>query len=210
MSFLLTAYNAPFLFALIGSVLFALLQILGGFGDADGDVDVDADIDADIDFSGDFMEDLLSILGVGRVPVMLIIMTFLGMFGLIGLLINAINRQLIANFSAFSIAGALIGSFLLAFFITGRISRGIAKLIPDNSAAVSFEQLVGRIGLVSSTSVSTTYGRVLVRDIHGTNHTVYAIVAAGEPVPERSEVALLSYDPGRRCYIVKPISRAHV
>jgi hypothetical protein len=204
MNFLLEAYNVPFLFALGGCVVFALLQIVGGFGDADGDMDIDAD--ADIDFSGDFMDDMLSILGVGRVPMMLIIMTFLGTFGLIGLLLNTINRQTIANFSALSISGALLGSLLLAFFITGRISRGIAKLIPDNSAAVSFEQLVGRIGTVSSPSVSTTYGRVQVRDIHGTNHTVYAMLAAGEPIPERSEVALLSYDTARRCYIVKPIS----
>lgn len=213
MNFLFTWYNIPFLVSLGLSLLFALLQLVGGFGDSDSDVDVDADVDidadvdADVDADGDFFGDALGLLGIGKVPVMLVLMSFLAVFGLSGLLINATISQAFSGYSGLGFAAAALGSLFLAVILTGRISRGFARLAPDTSLAVGFEQLVGRIGTVSSPQVSETYGRVTVRDQHGGTHTVYAVLNSGDPVPERSEVALLSYDEAKRCFIVKPMKR---
>ena len=60
------------------SLVFAVFQIVGGFGDSDADGDGDGDGDA------------LSILGVGKVPLMFVLVGFLGVFGLSGLLFNVI------------------------------------------------------------------------------------------------------------------------
>jgi membrane protein implicated in regulation of membrane protease activity len=208
MNFLFTWYNIPFLVSLGLSLVFALLQLVGGFGDGDSDVDVDADADVDVDVEGDFFGDALGFLGIGKVPVMLVLMGFLGVFGLSGLLINTIISQSFNGYAGIAFAAAALGSLICAFMLTGRISRGFARLAPDSSLAVGFEQLVGRIGTVSSPQVSETYGRVTVRDQHGGTHTVYAVLNGGEPLPERSEVALLAYDEARRCFVVKPMKRS--
>lgn len=78
MNFLLRWYNTPFLIGLGLSLVFAVFQIVGGFGDSDADADGDGDGDA------------LSILGVGKVPLMFVLVGFLGVFGLSGLLFNVI------------------------------------------------------------------------------------------------------------------------
>ena len=203
MNFLLTWYNTPFLISLGLSLLFAVFQIVGGFGDSDADADGDVEVDGDADFFGD----ALSILGVGKVPLMFVLVGFLGVFGLSGLLFNVLINQFIATYNSLFLLIAIVASVVLAFFLTGRISNGFARLTPDNTQAVGFEQLVGRVGVVSSASVSPTYRRVMVRDHHGGTHTVYAILTDGEPIPERSEVALVSYDQARRCFIVRAMGR---
>jgi hypothetical protein len=96
---------------------------------------------------------------------------------------------------------------LIGLLLTGRISRLLAHMAPASSTAVGFEQLVGRVGIVVSPSVSPTYGRVQVKDGFGTLHTVFAVIEDGEPLPERSEVALLAYDALRRYFVVGPLDQ---
>ena len=43
-----------------------------------------------------------------------------------------------------------------------------------------------------------------MRDSYGSLHTVFG-VTRGEQLPERSEVALLSYDTARRVFIVREL-----
>ncbi len=226
-SFLVAWYNIPFLVSLVCCLLFALLQLFAGGGDndADGDADLDADVDADLDAHLDADLDAhldavaahsdtegtgpfgtaLSALGVGRVPLMLILIALLGCFGFLGLLFNSLLINLPGGYPALAFIPVVLGGGLAALLLTGRISSLLARLAPNNSAAVSFEQLVGRSGVVVSSTVSHSYGRVAVRDSFGTVHTVFAVIANGEPLPEKSEVALLSYDTTGRHFIVKPL-----
>jgi hypothetical protein len=224
-SFLFAWYNVPFLVALGCCLLFALMQIVAGFGDndadvdadADGDVDVDADVDADADVDGDVDADAdadaggspgfagaLSALGIGHVPVMLVLIVLLGSLGSIGLIANAVLIATLGVEPGLALIGSLAGGFLLALLITGRTSRALGKVVGNVSTAVSIEQLVGRVGVVVSPSVSPTYGKVSVRDANGGVHTVFA-VTRGEQLPERSEVALLAYDTSKRVFTVREI-----
>lgn len=223
--FLFAWYNLPFSAALGCALLLALLQLAGGFGhsDADADVDVDADIavgtdiDADVDVDSDI--DLgthaeggphlgdgpLAFLGVGRVPLMILLMALLGSLGAIGLLLNSVLAALAPSMPAAFFPLALLASLILALPATRAISAGLARLAPRSSTAVSFAQLVGRSGVVVSPSVSRSYGRVAVRDSFGSVHTVFAVIERGEPIPERGEVALLAYDEGQRRFVVRAL-----
>jgi membrane protein implicated in regulation of membrane protease activity len=138
---------------------------------------------------------------------MIILMAFLGSFGAVGLLSNAIISDLAGSYPQIAIAPVLLGSLVLGFFITNRVSGLIARLAPATSTAINLEQLVGRVGTVVSHTVSESYGRVQVRDQHGSLHTVYAIIREGEPVPDQSEVALIGYDAAQRRFIVRPMHR---
>jgi membrane protein implicated in regulation of membrane protease activity len=224
-SFLLTWYNLPFLIALGGCILFALLQLIGGIGDNDADADLDANFDTDVDIDADFdldgAADLpeaqpqyagqsfgpLAALGLGRIPLALILMALLGCFGAIGLIANTLLASVLGGYAPLLFAAVLIGAGVLAFVVTARISRLLGRAVAESSTAVSFEQLVGRVGAVSSASVSPTYGRVSVRDTHGTIHTVFAVIEHGEPLTERSEVALVAYDKTQHRFLVRPIER---
>lgn len=235
-TFLLASYNIPFLLALAASLIFAALQIFSGGdsdtdADVDADVDVDADIDADIDVDADagidthmdihgdaapaasggdggsLAQSMLAALGIGRVPIMLVLMAFLISFGSVGLLSNTTLTELLGRYPDLAIYPTLLGSGILALFITSSVSRLLAQLAPNSSTAISLEQLVGRVGVVVSSSVSQTYGRVQVRDSFGSLHTVYAIIEEGDPVPDQSEVALLAYDAAQRRFVVRAMNR---
>jgi len=213
-AFLLAGHNIPFLVSLGCAVALAVLQIASGFGDHDADADIDADADADVDADTDadadaeghsgLTEGALALLGVGRLPLMLVLMAFLLSFGALGLLLNALIDSLGWNAGSLLLV-VLALSAVAAVPLTGRISRVLARVASRSTTAISHRQLVGRVGTVVSHSVSETYGRVAVRDAHGTVHTVFAVIQAGEPLPERTEVALLDYDEAQRRFLVRAL-----
>ncbi|HWQ14492.1 MAG TPA: hypothetical protein VNL77_16960 [Roseiflexaceae bacterium] len=223
---LLAGHNIPFLVALGCAVALAAIQIAAGFGDSDADADVDADVDldADVDADADLDADAdvdagahasgsgahggdgaLALLGVGRVPLMLVLMVFLASFGALGLVANALIGGLAGGYPGWALAVTLVGSALAAVPLTGGLSRQVARVAARSTTAVSNQQLVGRVGVVVSPSVSRTYGRVQVRDGHGSLHTVFAVVEGDTPLPERSEVALLAYDEAKRRFVVRAL-----
>jgi membrane protein implicated in regulation of membrane protease activity len=216
-AFLVSWYNLPFTAALAGCLLLAAIQLASGFGDSDADVDVDADVDADADVDVDAHPvglaeaahggaGLLAALGIGRVPLLIVLMALLGSLGATGLLVNSVLSAADGDPGALFLP-VLIGALLLALPLTRLLSGALARLTPRSSTAVSFDQLVGRAGVVVSASISPSYGRVSVRDAHGTLHTVFAVLERGEPLPERSEVALLAYDPAQRRFLVRALRR---
>jgi membrane protein implicated in regulation of membrane protease activity len=211
-SALLNWYNLPFLSALCGCVGLALLQLLGGFGeqdaDADADVDMEVDLNADMDADvagaeGGSAQGPLAAVGVGRIPLSLVLLAFLLSFGAVGLIGNTLVSSSFGTYPTWAFIPMLIITTILGLLLTGRISGMIAAIAPNTSTAIGFEQLVGRTGIVVSHSLSQTYGRVQVRDSHGSLHTVYAVLAEGEPLPDQTEVALVAYDAAQRRFIVK-------
>ncbi|NJM08852.1 YqiJ family protein [Candidatus Gracilibacteria bacterium] len=219
--FLFAWYNIPFLVALGCCLFFALVQLIGGFGDNDADTDVDADVDVDLDIDanadGGFDADLdsaaahhgggaglLGWLGVGQVPLVLVLIALLGSFGFIGLLTSALLIETLALPITIG-AVAMITGLLLGFFATGALSRAFGRIAGRSNAAISNEQLVGRAGIVVSPSVSPSYGRVAVRDSHGTLHTIFAVVEGSTNLPERAEVAVTRYDAVQRRFVVRAL-----
>jgi hypothetical protein len=175
--------NAPFAVAL--GLLFAigLLEGIGtllGFGFSslldnvlpDFDLDIDASLDA-----GDVGHpvspgNLLSWLRVGQVPVIVLLVTFLGAFGIAGYTLQ---------FVTFSLTGALIpGLFaaVLAFFaalpLTKFFGAGLAKIIPkDESSAPSENSFIGRVATVTlGVARSNAPAQAKLLDEHGKTHYV--------------------------------------
>lgn len=198
LQFLLTWYNLPFMIILGCSFALVLLNLLGGGDDSDADADADADADGG-------MADALAFIGVGQVPLTLVLTAFLSSLGVLGLLLNTLGAGLLGAYPAWLFGVTLLLGLVLAALATSKLSRALGRLAPESSTGISFEQLVGRVGTVLTPSVSATYGRVRVKDSHGAIHTVFAVVTGGEPIPEHSEVALIAYDPRSRCFTVKPM-----
>jgi membrane protein implicated in regulation of membrane protease activity len=194
--------NLPFFVALLAGLALALTQIVAG-GDAS---DAEADTDADADPGGDVIGGLLEFVGFGRLPVLLVIMSLLISFAVVGLLANAIVRSLVGTTPDWLLAFSLPLAVLAGAPISGALVGLLARITPRSTTAVGYEELIGCVGRVASATISTTYGRVRVTDRRGGHHTVYAVVEDATPIAEDTEVALVRYDPAQQRYIVRALA----
>ena len=183
---LLEPHNLPFAIAMGLMVLLALVQVLGlGDWGVDADLDVDPDIGADADASlqPGMVEGLLTLLGVGRVPLTIWLALFLLMFAGIGLSVQEL---------ATSLTGAPLYSWLAAVIagaaavpVTGVLARPLGAILPkDHTTAVSTQSLIGRRATITDGVARTgSPARARVRDVHGQAH--YVMV---EPHEQSSEL----------------------
>jgi hypothetical protein len=160
LEFLGASGNIAFSAAIILMALVGVVQAIG----LGGDVDIDGDADLDV----------LSWLGVGRVPLMVLLVVFLAAFGLIGL----IGQQLIlgATGALLSPLIAVPAAGVAALPVTGILARGLGRILPrDLTTAIDIDDLAGS-GAVIVTGRATrgSPARARVEDRHGQPHYVMA------------------------------------
>jgi hypothetical protein len=181
---LLADYNMPFAAALVLMVLLALLQAVG-LGHAFGDHDLDADHDG-------LADGLLSFLGIGRVPFMVWLASFLLVFAALGVGIQALADGLLgAPFDRW-VAAAIAA--VAALPVTGLLARPIGAILPgDETTAVGLDSLVGRRAkIVTGHAAAGNPARARVHDHHGRPH--YVMVEpheAGSEMLEDDELLLV-------------------
>ena len=159
---LLADYNMPFAAALVLMVLLALLQVVG-LGHVFGDHDIDADADSD----GGLADGLLSFLGIGRVPFMVWLASFLLMFAALGVGIQALADGLLGAPLDRWLAAALAA--VAALPVTGVLVRPLAAILPgDETSAVGLDSLVGRRAqIVTGRAAAGHPARAQVQDHFG-------------------------------------------
>lgn len=234
LSSLLAWANAPFTVAVGVAVAFAFLQMTGllgllaGGGDHEGDHDhdVDADADADADADGDADADhdhdadhdndaddqgigqqLLSGLGVGRVPLSIIWQTYAVAFAFAGIAANAFYLGHAGALPVVTLAWTVPGALVFGYVVTRLLSGAIARVVADpRQEATSRKQLVGHTGVVISSKVSGEFGEVRLRD--KTGHVVRIICRTREGealIPEGREVVIVDYDAQGEHLFVAPL-----
>ena len=157
--FLLAPANLPFAVALVVMAMIGVAEAVGlGASAAHLDVDADAHVEG---------PDLLGWLGVGRVPLLMLLVVFLALFGMIGLAV----QQLAGPFSPW-IAGA--GAGVAALPLMGVSARGLARILPqDETTAVPLASLVGKRGTITvGIARRGSPAQARVKDVHGQTHYV--------------------------------------
>lgn len=169
---LLAAYNLPFLIAFGAMLAVLVLQFLGL-----GEFDLDADLDADTDGVADAGSvgvggALVTLLGLGRVPLLVWLMVFLLLFGVFGLTLQAFAIDLVGGPLHGLIAGAIAAAGAVP--VTAAVVRPLGRLLPgDETSAVRLDSLVGRRGTIATGRAAAGYpARARVRDRHGHAHFV--------------------------------------
>ena len=169
-SFILADYNLPFSVALCVMFLLGIVELLmllvGGSLttslnlDHDVDVDLDnigiGDIDGGVshdlvihDASPDFVGTLLDWLYVGRMPILIILVSFLSVFGLIGYTIQSLAIDFLGNPFSLLVASALTTVFTLP--TVHMVNRGLYKVLPkDETTAVPINCLIGYEATIGS------------------------------------------------------------
>ncbi len=209
---LLEWQNLIFIVPILLATVYLLVMAMGlGFGEHVGDASIDAHGDVDLADGADAgdvhdaadsppgLAAALSILGIGRAPLSLLMVSLCFTWGVSGL-----------------IAGALLGagepwkSIVIASFfgigLTGRIAGGVARLLPSvASYHTPARELVGLLGDVLF-RVTADAGAVRVRDDRDTLRDVSARVAPGAPsIPAGGRVLLMSYDAATQSFLVEPV-----
>ncbi|WP_271439808.1 YqiJ family protein [Pontixanthobacter luteolus] len=184
---LFSDYNMPFAIALGIMALLGVLQVVGiGSFDADVDLDLDAGPDANaVSGSAGIGGAITTLLGLGRVPLLVWLIVFLLLFALIGLSIQAFAADLTGS-PLYSWLAALF-SFGASVPATSLIVRPLARIIPqDETTAVSLDSLVGRRAKITNGRSAAGYpARASVRDRHG--HVHYVMVEPHEGSSEMHE-----------------------
>ena len=184
---LLAAYNMPFAAALVLMVLLALLQLIGL-----GHVFADHDIDIDTDGHDGLADGLLSFLGIGRVPFMIWLASFLFAFAALGAGGQALADGLLGAPLDRWVAAAIAA--VAALPVTGVLVRPIAAILPgDETSAVELDSLVGRRARIVTGRAAAGYpARAQVHDQFG--HPHYVMVEpheAGSEILEGDEILLV-------------------
>jgi hypothetical protein len=166
---LFAAYNLPFLIALGALGVLAVVQ-LTGVGDAiDGAGDFDADGGLELGGIGDA---LMSLLGLGRVPLMIWLASLMLVFAAVGLIGQSViagmlGAPLSAGWAALFAGGAALPLNSLAM-------RPLGAVMPkDETTAIALDDLVRRDAEIQiGTARAGSPARAKVIDVHGQAHFV--------------------------------------
>ncbi len=176
---LFEAYNLPFAAALVLMLALLVIQL---FGFLDFDLDLDTEADGDAAVAAGPVGGLLTLLGLGRVPLTVWLVVFLMLFAGIGIGIQHLADDLTgAPLERWLAAVLAAGGALPA---TGLIARPLGRFLPrDETSAVDTATLVGRRAMVTDGVARTgSPARARVKDIHGQDH--FVMVEPHEPLAE--------------------------
>ena len=216
-------YVIPFGLALVYLGVYAVSGLTFGEDleidhDVDHDVDIDVDADADADADGDAevggggshaLMAALGWLGVGRIPLSLVLMVLLLTWGGIGFAVNQLARPF-AHPPALAALASIPAAFFGAMLCTRGVSRFVGAYLPTNETyAKKRAELLGSFGSAVF-DISQTFGVASVRDDRGNRHQVNCRVAPGRPaLPKGSRLILVGYDPQTQFYQVVPDDLGH-
>lgn len=176
LEFLLAPANLPFAVALLLMLMIGAVEALGlGVGGAHFDADAD----------------LLGWLGVGQVPLLMLIVVFLALFGLIGITV----QQIAAAFAGVPLApwNASVIAFVASLPLLGIGARALARIMPqDETTAVGLDSLIAKRATVTvGTARRGSPARAQVRDAHGQTHYVMIEPQGDDQSLAAGETALL-------------------
>src|SRR6185436_14675187 len=147
-SFIFAWYNVPFTFLLGLGLLLAVLQLIGLGGDADGEADAEADfdhevelesevdldheLDSDMDGEADAEGDAeidsataspfswLAFLGVGKAPLLVVLLILFGAIGIAGWVMNGLLQRLFGTYPGLAFIVVLPLAVIIARWVSSR------------------------------------------------------------------------------------------
>ncbi|MFO0696279.1 MAG: DUF1449 family protein [Polyangiales bacterium] len=200
----LRAHEWLFAIALAASVLLSVGAVLGAAtGDADGDADGDGDGDGDADGAGSSpLPALLSIVGLGRVPVVVGLFGLSALFGASGWLLATVTPSFLPR--PIDAWVSVVLASVLAVTVNPVFTRLVASMIPSvETYASSPSERRGRVGVVVL-RLSASEGVIRVRHDDGTELRVP--VESEEPLPPvGAHVLVVDHDRSRHRDLVVPL-----
>ncbi len=219
---LLEWQNLPFVLPFVSAVVYLLLLASGGAPDHDHDVDTDAGVDANADVdhgiehtighdhghehehhSASLSAKFMSVLGLGKVPLSLLVMSFCFTWGFSGWLSNMILGSIFRFpiiYFWMSATVAIVSSVIL----TGTIARGLSKVMPSTETyGIKEASLVGQTAEVRF-PITARSGTACLYDSYRSFQEVPCRVNNGEEtISADARVVLMRYDEKEKVFFVR-------
>jgi hypothetical protein len=149
---------------------------------------------------------LLGMLGIGKVPIMLLLSIFCLIWGLTGVAANQIFSHILRAPAAYVAPSAFL-AFLVSYFSTGALSQWISTVMPEvETYGTDEEELVGRIARAAY-ELSARPGSAFLLDDRQNRVQVRCRTHDGSTIPRGAEVLLLEYHPPSRIFTVARLQR---
>ena len=208
--------NLVFILPMAFALLLLGVSMLGG-GHHDGDHDADGHVGAhEVDGYGSggadndasFFSRMLDVLGVGRVPVSILVFTWCMLFGFIGLTLeHYVFAFLPALYLNVVVSGVI--AFITSGLLTSMLARLIGAIMPRlESYGERKQDFINREAEVRYT-ITASSGTVTLIDKYGNLQQlqVYLDSSCKEAIPPHTKVILLSYDPAEDAFLAAPSSQ---
>jgi len=181
--------------------------------DADADVDADAQMEGDAHSGGDghdsqvapgsVLANAMSLLGVGKVPLSILLTILLLTWGMIGMFANLVLREKISDettLAAISIPLAFVGSLFCNRLLAGAMGRWFPTY---ESYSQRRHELLGAVG-EAILPIDQHFGMASVRDdYHDLFHIACRVHADQPPLDKGTKVKLVAYNGKEKVYYVK-------
>jgi membrane protein implicated in regulation of membrane protease activity len=173
--------------------------------DAHADHDVHADHDHDVHGTNhgngaSFLQDMLSFIGLGRVPLFVLLQTFLLWWGIIGLTANQALTPILREPNVILLVSLAITSVSSLVLMAGT-ARLVHRFMPGTETFASDRyDLVGESG-ETVFPIDEVQGTAIVHDRHGTRHQVHCHTSNGR-IDAKRNVVIVGYDEARDSYVV--------
>lgn len=166
--FLTHEANSPYFFALSFLIILFIFEVLGLLIGMSLSHAFDSFIDFDVntDVGGH-----LSLLGLGKVPFIIWLTFFFGLFSLIGYAANAISSSI---FGYMPVWVSIVPVVITSFMINGVLCKVFAKILPRfETTAVSTDTFSGRVAKVTiGDATYTKFAMGVVLDEHNMSHNI--------------------------------------
>lgn len=183
--------------------------------DADADAHLDTDVEADVDADahveghgadevapGSVLAGALSLLGVGRVPLSIVLMVLMLIWGTIGFFSNMLLWEKYQN-ETILLAVSIPLAFMVSVLGTRLITSAVARWLPTHETYVQRRhELLGAIG-EAILPIDSTFGMAAVRDVYGDLFHIGCRLHPNQPALEKgSKVKLIAYNGKQKIYYV--------
>ena len=166
---LLAPHNLPFLIALGALAVIALLQVTGVSDAIEGAGEFDSPDGLEM---GGFGDALTTLLGLGRVPLLIWLAALLFVFAAVGV----IGQSVLANMlgAPLSAGWATLAAGAAALPLNSLVMRPLGAIMPkDETTAIDLDDLVRRDAEIQiGTARAGSPARAKVIDVHGQAHFV--------------------------------------
>lgn len=183
LEYLSEPYNTPFLYAfyfMLGILSLELISLLAGLGlsemidnlfDAtDVGLEVDADVEGDMELENSFLSKYIAWIKVKNVPMLILVIVFLGCFSIIGFL----TQSLLIRIFEFTLPtwAASITSAVIGFPLYKMISKFLGeRLFREETSAISEGTFVGQIAEINVGTARAGFpAEAKIRDRFGQLH----------------------------------------
>jgi hypothetical protein len=149
---------------------------------------------------------LFSILGIGKVPLMLVVSIFCLIWGATGVAANQIFAMVLRT-PALYVWPSMICAFLISYVSTSGLSQLISRMMPQlETYGTEEELLVGRIARAAY-ELDANPGSAFLLDDQQNRIQVRCRTHDGSVIPGGAELLLLEYDPPSRIFTVARLQR---